>query len=50
MHKDVELGTLAAPDVKGGGMGRVIADSWPSSSVLGELVVTAENAFIGFRL
>ena len=31
------------------GMGRVIADSWPYTSVLGETIVSAEQAFVRER-
>lgn len=49
MHEDVELDALSVPEVKRGGMGRVIADSWPWSSVVGDLVIKAENAFLELR-
>lgn len=38
-------GKLPPPETRNRGMGRVIVDSWPSDSRLGELIIKAEDSY-----
>ena len=46
MHQELESGALPPKDMRYVGMAHVIVDSWPLNTVLGPLIVKAEDAYI----
>jgi len=48
ISKEIETDSIPSKKGRRSSMGRVIVDSWPLAHPLGEKIVTAEQAYLGF--
>jgi hypothetical protein len=46
MSVDVETGNMPKKDVRNRGLGRIIADAWDEHSMLGNRIISAEQAYM----
>ncbi len=48
ISEEIESGNMPPINGRRSGMGHVIVDSWPMGYPLGEKIITAEQAYLGF--